>query len=389
MSTAQKQPGAETQEIEPASSLWRDAWHRMRKNHLALFGLTLFTLITLACLTGLPIRIPLPGQNAEGDPASWIIPGWYRHSPEDQSLSRGATPPLANFIEARDVGSSAEPRLFSMERFETSSTLRVRDGRRQRLITAEERKAVLDAIRNGEAHRVADTIHAPIDRTHVLGTDSLGRDLFARILEGGRVSLGVGFAATIVSIFIGVLWGSVSAYVGGKVDAIMMRIVDILYSLPFTILVIVLMTVLNTRSLLLLFVAIGCVEWLTMARIVRGQVLSIKRLEFIEAAHALGFTNTRIVLRHIIPNALGPVIVFATLTVPSVMLLEAALSFLGLGVQPPTASWGVLIKEGSESMEAYPWMLLFPAAVFSLTLFCLNFIGDGLRDALDVKASKD
>jgi oligopeptide transport system permease protein len=217
----------------------------------------------------------------------------------------------------------------------------------------------------------------------------LGRDLFARILEGGRVSLGVGFAATIVSIFIGVLWGSVSAYVGGKVDAIMMRIVDILYSLPFTILVIVLMTVLNTRSLLLLFVAIGCVEWLTMARIVRGQVLSIKRLEFIEAAHALGFTNTRIVLRHIIPNALGPVIVFATLTVPSVMLLEAALSFLGLGVQPPTASWGVLIKEGSESMEAYPWMLLFPAAVFSLTLFCLNFIGDGLRDALDVKASKD
>jgi len=229
---------------------------------------------------------------------------------------------------------------------------------------------------------------SPPSATHPLGTDKLGRDQLARILSGGRVSLLVGIAATAVSLTIGLLWGSIAAYFGGRVDAVMMRIVDILYALPFTIFVILLMTVFG-RNFVLLFVAIGAVEWLTMARIVRGQVLALKRQEFIEAAVALGLRRRRIILRHLIPNVLGPVAVYTTLTIPAVMLLEAFLSFLGLGVQPPMSSWGLLIKEGAEMMEEAPWLLLYPAALFTLTLFSLNFVGDGLRDALDVRASRD
>ncbi|HVR35042.1 MAG TPA: ABC transporter permease [Methylomirabilota bacterium] len=229
---------------------------------------------------------------------------------------------------------------------------------------------------------------SPPGREHWLGTDHLGRDLLVRILQGGRVSLGVGLCATLVSLTIGVLYGTIAGFLGGKLDAVMMRFVDILYALPFTIFVILLM-VLFERSILLLFMAIGAVEWLTMARIVRGQVLSLRRMEYIEAAEALGLRKRRIILRHMIPNVLGVIIVYATLTVPAVMLLEAFLSFLGLGVQPPMSSWGSLISEGASSMEQYPWLLIFPGLAFSITLFSLNFLGDGLRDALDVRASKD
>jgi oligopeptide transport system permease protein len=223
---------------------------------------------------------------------------------------------------------------------------------------------------------------------HWLGTDRLGRDLLVRVLYGGRVSLMVGLLATFVSLTIGVLYGAVAGFLGGKVDSVMMRIVDILYALPFTIFVILLMVFFG-RNIVLLFIAIGAVEWLTMARIVRGQVLSLKRMEFVEAAHSLGLRKRRIILRHMIPNILGPVIVYATLTIPGVMLLEAFLSFLGLGVQPPMSSWGVLIKEGAEVMEEYPWLLIYPGLSLAVTLFSLNFLGDGLRDALDVRASKD
>lgn len=306
-------------QLEQGTSLWRDAWARLRKNKLAVAGGIVLLVLTLLCVCG----------------------PWFSQTYQDQNLDLGATPPGA---------------------------------------------------------------------AHWLGTDTLGRDLFARILYGGRISIMVGLVATFVALTIGVIYGAVAGFLGGKTDRVMMRIVDIMYALPFTIFVILLMVFMKTPSekldlwlrdtlhaeglqgvgnMVLLFAAIGAVEWLTMSRIVRGQVLSIKRMEFIEAARSLGYGRRRIIFRHIIPNVLGPIIVYSTLTVPSVMLLEAFLSFLGLGVQPPMSSWGALIKDGAEKMEEFWWLLVFPGSVFSLTLFSLNFLGDGLRDALDVRASKD
>jgi oligopeptide transport system permease protein len=283
---------------EPGASLWHDAWLRLRKNKLAVFGGGALIVITLFCLVG-----------------PWFSPYTY----EQQDFAQYAKPPSAQ---------------------------------------------------------------------HWFGTDKLGRDQMTRIMHGGRISLGVGICATLVSLTIGVLYGALAGFVGGKTDAAMMRIVDILYALPFTVFVILLMVVFG-RNIVLLFVAIGAVEWLTMARIVRGQVQSLRKQEFIEAALALGLSQSRIILRHMIPNVLGPVAVYTTLTIPAVMLLEAFLSFLGLGVQPPMSSWGTMIKDGAELMEEFPWLLMIPAAFFSLTLFSLNFLGDGLRDALDVRTSKD
>jgi len=283
---------------EEGRSLWQDAWARLRRNRMAVFGAIALLLIAALALLG-PLLLP--------------------YSYEEQNLLLGAAPPSP---------------------------------------------------------------------AHPLGTDKLGRDQLARVLYGGRVSLLVGLAATAVSLTIGLLWGSIAATFGGKVDAVMMRTVDILYALPFTVFVILLMAVFG-RNFILLFVAIGAVEWLTMARIVRGQVLALRRQEFIEAAIGLGLRKRRIILRHMIPNVLGPVAVYTTLTIPAVMLLEAFLSFLGLGVQPPMSSWGLLIKEGAEMMEEAPWLLVYPAVLFTLTLFSLNFLGDGLRDALDVRASGD
>ena len=240
---------------------------------------------------------------------------------------------------------------------------------------------------SGETNNLENAFQKP-SGSHWFGTDDLGRDVFVRTLEGGRISLAVGFLATAVSLVIGVVYGSFAGYVGGRTDAFLMRIVDILYSLPFTIFVILLMVMFG-RNFILLFVAIGFVEWLTMARIVRAQIMALKDTEFVEAARALGYGNLRIIFGHLLPNILGPVIIYASLTVPAVMLLEAVLSFLGLGVQPPMSSWGLLIKDGAEKIDVYPWLLIFPALFFSTTLFSLNFIGDGLRDALDPKSSKD
>ncbi len=296
-------------DIEKGSSLGRDAWVRLKKNKMAMFGLWFFVGITLVCFL-LPLLPVLPDPNAT--------------SPELRSLGP-----------------------FS------------------------------EAVANDGT-----------ERFYLLGSDNLGRDIFARIVDGGRVSLMVGFIATAVSLLIGVVYGAVAGYVGGRLDSVMMRVVDILYALPFMIIVIILTTFFD-NSLWLLFLAIGAVEWLTMSRIVRAQVLSLKEQEFVDAARSLGLSNGQIIFRHIIPNTLGPVIVYTTLTVPAVMRLEAILSFLGLGVQPPNASWGSLVKEGADRMISDPALLIFPSAIFALTLFAFNFLGDGLRDALDVRASKD
>ena len=285
-------------DAEPGSSLWHDAWLRLRKNKMAVGGLIILILMCIAALL-----------------TPWIAPYSY----EQQDLVLGASSP-------------------SVE--------------------------------------------------HWLGTDTLGRDLLTRLLYGGRISLAVGFIATAVALLIGVLYGTVAGYFGGRIDAAMMRLVDILYALPFMIFIILLMVIFG-RNILLLFLAIGAVEWLTMARIVRGQVQSLRQQEFIEAAISLGLSQWTIIRRHLIPNTLGPVIVYTTLTIPSVMLFEAFLSFLGLGIQPPQSSWGLLISYGVETMEEYPWLLIFPGLALSITLFALNFLGDGLRDALDVRASKD
>ena len=306
-------------QLERGHSLWQDAWHRLKKNKLALIGGVLLCLLVLACV---------------------LAPSVLGLSYINQDLDLGASAP-----------SSA----------------------------------------------------------HWLGTDTLGRDLLARLLFGGRISIMVGLVASFVALAIGVTYGAVAGFFGGKTDMVLMRIVDILYALPFTIFVILLMVFLKDPmqqvdawlaahslanvqgigKILLLFAAIGAVEWLTMARIVRAQIMSVKKMEFIEAARSLGYSRTRIIFRHMIPNILGPVIVYTTLTIPAVMLLESFLSFLGLGVDAPMSSWGTLIKDGAEKMEEFPWLLVFPGAVFSLTLFSLNFLGDGLRDALDVRASKD
>ena len=286
------------EDLEEGTSLWKNAWHRLAKNKLAVFGGSALIILAVACIVG-----------------PWLSPYGY----EENNLNNTFSPPS-------------------------------------------------DA--------------------HWLGTDQLGRDLLVRLLVGGRISIGVGFCATFVALTIGVVYGAVAGFFGGKIDSLMMRIVDIMYALPFTIFVILLMVCFG-RDIWLLVLAIGAVEWLTMSRIVRGQIMTLKKMEFIEAARSIGLGKRRIIFRHMIPNVLGPIIVYTTLTIPAVMLLEAFLSFLGLGVQPPLSSWGVLIKDGAEKMEEFWWLLVFPGTIFSLTLFSLNFLGDGLRDALDVRSSKD
>ena len=320
--------------VKKSSSLWFDAWLRLRRNRAAVAGLVVLVLIGLACIV-------LPS-----------IEGFLEDPNKTDILHRNLKPGAG----------------------------------------------------------------------HWFGTDHLGRDLFSRVLFGGRISIAVGLITTMVSVTIGIFWGAVAGYVGGRVDAFMMRVVDILFALPFLVIIIILSQILspltaawsdwsvdliagkdadqtalsNTRNwveplvtLIPVFIAIGALSWLTISRIVRAQVQSFANLEFVEAARSLGLGNLRILFRHILPNTLGPIIVYTTLTIPGVMMLEATLSFLGLGVKAPNSSWGVLIQEGANFMLTNPMQLTFPALFFSLTLFSLNFLGDGLRDALDPKAAKD
>ena len=295
------------------TSLWRDAWRRLLKNKLAVFGLVVVVIVTIASLIGPTVIKSIFGLRLTTFPR--------RISRLTQSF-----PPF--------TGPDGE---FSW--------------------------------------------------THPMGTDNAGRDQLARVLQGGQISLFVGILSTFVSLLIGVTYGAIAGYVGGRVDNVMMRIVDVLYSLPYVIVVIVLLSMFRSQTprgqLILLFIAIGSVSWLTMARIVRGQVLSLKNQEFVLAARATGVSNTRIIFRHLVPNTLGPVIVYATLTIPQIMLTEAFLSFLGFGVQAPLASWGSLASDGIQNIAIFPWQLIFPGVTMALTLFSLNFLGDGLRDALD------
>jgi oligopeptide transport system permease protein len=231
---------------------------------------------------------------------------------------------------------------------------------------------------------VGENIGPTLKGSHYFGIDANGRDVFVRTLKGAQVSLAVGIVATFVSLTIGIFYGALAGFTGGRIDELMMRFVDILYSMPYIFFVIILMVVFG-RNFILIFVAIGAVEWLTMARIVRGQTLSIRQKEYIEAARAAGVSGGTIIRRHVVPNVIGPVIVYVTLTIPAIILAESFLSFLGLGVQEPLTSWGRLISEGAQEMETSPWLLVFPAVFMAVTLFCFNFIGDGLRDALDPK----
>jgi oligopeptide transport system permease protein len=346
-------------ELVQGTSLWKDAWFRLRKNHVALFGLYTFCTIALLCL---------------------LVPFFTGYTYEQTEITLKASAPMEPIFLRTEARKAGQPKrsFIALSNLEDEFLEKPKS----------DRKAIVAKIAAGEVYQEGRNTYQRSSQRHVFGTDPLGRDLLTRVLVGGRISLAVGFAATLVSVCIGVLWGATAGFASGKVDTVMMRFADILYALPFTVIVILLMVMFG-RNFILLFVAIGAVEWLNMARIVRGQIISLKNQEFIEAAISLGLPSHRILFRHLIPNVIGSIIIYATLTVPNVMLLEAVLSFLGLGVQPPLSSWGVLIDEGSRTMETSIWLLVCPAVFFSLTLFSLNFLGDGLRDALDPKSSKD
>ena len=265
----------------------------------------------------------------------------------------------------------------------------VNDHRRCYRLFENPERALAEMDRNGDGVVSRDEYPgAPRLFTFWLGTDQLGRDLLTRLFYGARISMLIAILATLVSFLIGVTWGSIAGYAGGRLDGLMMRIVDVLYGLPFMFIVILLIVVFG-RSTINLFIALGAVQWLTMSRVVRGQVLSLKHREFIQAAEALGVSKPAVVFRHLLPNTVGPVIVYSTLMVPAIILEEAFLSFLGLGVQPPYPSWGNMITDGAKLMDAYPWTILYPGLFLGLTLFALNFVGDGIRDALDPQMQRD
>jgi oligopeptide transport system permease protein len=357
-------------------SLWADARTRLVRNRAALAGLIWLALMAVACIVG---------PELTGHRYDRIYTEYTRIPP---SLEAFPTPDQLA-VQAERIGSRLRAKPEGIE--VTGDTFRATyvgarpiDERSLAFFERSDMFGPAKVVEKAEEGRRL-TVEVPVERRRFLfGTDTNGRDLLTRTLFAGRISLSIGLLATVVAIVIGVLYGATSGYLGGRVDLVMMRFVDVLYSLPFIFFVIMLVVFFG-RNFVLMFIAVGAVEWLDMARIVRGQTLSIKRQEYVQAAEALGVDTRGILRRHVIPNTLGPVVVYMTLLVPKVILLESFLSFLGLGVQEPNTSLGVLISEGAKAIQDAPWMLVFPSIALVATLFCLNFIGDGLRDALDPK----
>ena len=329
------------QSMKPVS-LWDDAWRRLKKNKMALMGL--FIVGFYAAISLLAPLLPI-----------------YSYS--EQTIIHQNLPPSF-----RTAGSL----MLKLQRADMMRMAK-KEGRKE---LSQKQKEELLALQN-------DVKNNPVHNRHyLLGTDSLGRDVFARVVYGGRISIMIGLIGTITSLFIGVLVGSVSGYFGGWIDNVLMRFVDIMYGLPYMLVVIIMMAILG-QSIVILFVAIALVSWLTIARVVRGQVISLKNAEFVEAARSMGASTPRIIFRHILPNTLGIIIIYSTLSIPSFIMNESFLSFLGLGVSAPRASWGSLVSDGVNVMTLYPWQLLVPAITMTVFLFAMNFLGDGLRDAFD------
>ncbi len=359
-------------------SLWAEARGRLIRNRAALTSIIVLALVALACVFG-PFFTGHPFDRVYPDyvkvPAS--LEAYPKADQVEPNIER-----IGARVRAKAEGITIDNDVVHMTL--VSSSARPID---ERLLAYFERSDLFGPARVVEKQQDGQrlVVDVPLKRQHfIFGTDTNGRDLLTRTMKAGQVSLAIGLLATFVAILIGVIYGATSGYLGGRVDLVMMRIVDILYSLPFIFFVIMLVVFFG-RNFVLMFIAVGAVEWLDMARIVRGQTLSIKRQEYVQAAEALGVETKGIIRRHVIPNTLGPVVVYMTLLVPKVILLESFLSFLGLGIREPFTSWGVLISEGAGQMDTAPWALIFPGVFMALTLFCFNFIGDGLRDALDPK----
>ncbi|MGI9481955.1 MAG: ABC transporter permease [Hyphomicrobiales bacterium] len=378
MTTSHDHTGAAqtTPRAERGRSLKDDAWDRLKANKAAVTSAILLLFITIACVIG-PVISPHPFDKVY--PSYVKVPASLEAYPRETEIEPVLKSTLRRARLTLEEWSIEDARLIA----KVSSKQEIDERTTRYLDRADifEDTKIIERSDDGKQM----TLSIVIERQYFLfGTDANGRDLLTRTLIAGRISLTIGLLATFVALIIGVTYGAISGYLGGRTDMIMMRIVDILYALPF-IFFVILLVVFFGRNFILMFIAVGAVEWLDMARIVRGQAISLKRQEFVQAAEALGVGNRGILRRHIIPNTLGPVVVYMTLLVPKVILLESFLSFLGLGVQEPMTSWGVLISEGARNIQGASWMLIFPSLFLVATLFSLNFIGDGLRDALDPK----
>jgi oligopeptide transport system permease protein len=323
-------------------SLTQDAWKRLKKNKMALFGL-IVVVFYMAVAVAAPILPIYPYERQE-----------IQHIYLPPSFERAGTV----MIRTREAHLARV--MFFQNRTEMT----------------EEERATLAAMR---ADLEVNPVH---NRVYILGTDLLGRCVLSRIIYGGRISMGIGLIGTITALIIGILFGSVAGYAGGKIDNFIMRFVDIMYGLPYMLVVIILMSIMG-RNIFILFMAIALVSWLTIARVVRGQIISLKNAEFVQAAKSIGASTPRIIAKHLLPNTLGIIIVYSTLSLPSFIMSESFLSFLGLGVSAPLASWGSLVADGVRGMELYPWLLIAPAVVMTVFLFAMNFLGDGLRDSFD------